>query len=118
MYTEPQSVTISGTAISLPRTGVGTTSGQFNTPDGTTVLKVSQAIGKRNRRTARVESSKVAVDPLTAMNQKFSMSAYIVVDTPPTGFTVAEAQAVVTGLCTWLTASTGANIAKLLGGEV
>lgn len=116
-YSDPQSLTISGTAVSLPRTSSGVASGQFQTPDGTAILKVSHAIGKRSRRTARIEHAKIAADPLTAANTKYSMSAYVVLDVPPVGYTVAEAQAVVTALTTWLTASSGANVAKLLGGE-
>jgi hypothetical protein len=117
MYTDPQALTISGTALSLPRTSSGVTSGMFNTPDGTAVLKISHAIGKRSRRTARIEHSKIAADPLTAANTKYSMSVYVVVDVPPVGYTVAEAQAVVAGLTKWLTDTSGSNVAKLLGGE-
>jgi hypothetical protein len=45
------------------------------------------------------------------------MSVYVVVDVPPVGYTVAEAQAVVAGLTKWLTDTSGSNVAKLLGGE-
>lgn len=116
-YADPQSVTISGTAVSLPRTSSGVNSGGFTAADGTTALTVAHQYGKRQRRTARLVSSKIAADPLSSANTKYSMTAYLVVDVPPVGYTVAEAQAVVTALCTWLTASTGANIARLLGGE-
>jgi len=116
-YSDPQSITISGSAVSLPRISSGVNSGGFANPDGTAVMKVSHAYGKRNRRTVRLEHSKIAADPLTAANTKYSMTAYLVVDEPVVGYTVAEAQAVVTALATWLSASTGANIAKLLGGE-
>jgi len=116
-YADPQSVTISGTALSLARTGAGASSGQFNTADGAAVLKVSHAIGKRSRRTVRLEHSKIAADPLTAANTKFSMTAYVVIDVPSVGYTVAEAQAVVAGLSKWLTDTSGSNVTKLLGGE-
>lgn len=116
-YADPQSITISGTAISLPRVSSGTNAGAFSAADGTTVLRVSHNYGKRNRRTARIESTKIAADPLTSANAKYSMSAYIVIDVPPVGYTVAEAQAVVAGLTKWLTDTSGANVAKLLGGE-
>jgi hypothetical protein len=45
------------------------------------------------------------------------MSAYMVVDVPVTGYTVAEAKQIVDGLVAYLTISTGANVTKLLGGE-
>jgi hypothetical protein len=116
-YSDPQSVTVSGTASSLPRTSSGTNSGAFQSPDGAIVLKVSNAYGKRNRRTVRLEHAKIAADPLTAANTKFSMTAYVVVDTPVVGYSVAEAQAVVAALTKWLTDTSGSNVAKLLGGE-
>jgi hypothetical protein len=45
------------------------------------------------------------------------MSAYLVVDQPITGFTVAESKQVIDGFVAWLSASSGANLTKLLGGE-
>jgi len=117
MLTEPQSVTISGTANSLPRTSSGVNSGVFNTADGTVALKVVNLYGKRNRRTVRLEHSKIAADPLTSANTKYSMTAYVVIDTPTVGYTVAEAQAVVAGLSKWLTDTSGSNVTKVLGGE-
>jgi len=116
-YTDPQSITISGVATSLPRTSSGVNSGVFTSADSTVVVKISNAYGKRNRRIARMEHSKIAADPLTSVNQKYSMTAYVVVDEPVVGYTIAERQAVVAGLTKWLTDTSGANVAKLLGGE-
>lgn len=45
------------------------------------------------------------------------MSTYLVVDTPVTGYTVAEAKQIVDALTAYLTASTGARVTQLLGGE-
>lgn len=116
-YSDPQSVTI-GSAISLPRTGQGVNQGAFTSSDGNAALIVSHNYGNRYRRTARVNFSKIAADPLiSAQNIKYSASAYIVLDVPVTGFTVAEQVQLITGLTTWLTASTNANATKLAGGE-
>lgn len=116
-YSDPQPVTI-GAVLSLPRTGQGISTGNFTTADGNTKLTVSHAYGKRNRRQVRIDVSKVAPDPLiSSQNIRHSMSAYVVVDVPTTGYTVAEAKLVVDGLLGWLSATTGANITKLLGGE-
>jgi hypothetical protein len=117
MFTDPLSVTISGTAVSLPRTSNGVNSAIYTSSDSTAKLSISNVYGRRNRRTVRLEHSKIAADPLTAANQKYSMTAYVVFDTPLVGYTVAEAQAVIAGLTAWLTASSGANVAKVLGGE-
>lgn len=113
-FADPQSVSISGTANTLPRISSGINSGGFSTADSTVQLKVSHQVGKRSRRTVRLEHSKIAADPLTSANTKYSMTAYVVFDTPNVGYTVAEAQAIVAGLVSWLTT---ANVAKVLGGE-
>lgn len=118
-YSDPQSVTVDGSgAKSLARTGSGINAGTFTSNDGVVQLSVSSALGKRIRRTARINLSKIAADPLiSSQNIKYSSSVFIVVDQPITGFTVAELTTLVTGLTTWLTASTAANTVKLLGGE-
>lgn len=116
-YADPQSVTI-GSALSLPRTGSGVNTGTFTKDDGTAQLTVSHQYGKRIRRTARVNYSKIVADPLiTGTNLRLSSSVYVVLDVPVNGFTVAEQVQIITGLTTWLTASTNANATKLAGGE-
>jgi hypothetical protein len=45
------------------------------------------------------------------------MSAYLVIDVPLVGYTIAEQKQVVDGLTAYCTASTGARITQLLGGE-
>lgn len=118
MLADPQSVTINAVPHSLPRTVAGANQGQFTKEDGTVKLSVSHATGKRVRRSARLDSSKISADPLVpSQNQKVSTSVYIVIDQPQTGYTNAEIKLVVDGFLAWLTASSGANITKILGGE-
>jgi hypothetical protein len=45
------------------------------------------------------------------------MSTYLVVDVPVTGFTIAETKQIIDGLTAYLTASSGARVTQLLGGE-
>jgi hypothetical protein len=45
------------------------------------------------------------------------MTAYVVVDVPDIGYTVAEAKQIVDALTGYLTASSGARVTQLLGGE-
>jgi hypothetical protein len=116
-FSDPQTVTINAIDQTMPRTGSGQNSGTFTTNDGTVKLTVSHAYGKRNRRTIRIDHSKIAADPLLSENMEFSMSTYLVVDVPTRGYTVTEAKQVVDGLLAYLSASSGANITKLLGGE-
>jgi hypothetical protein len=87
MLADPQSVTISGSAISLPRTSSGINSGVFTAADGTAVMSVSHQYGRRIRRVIRLDHNKIAPDPLiSAQNIKHSMGLYIVADVPVTGF--------------------------------
>jgi hypothetical protein len=80
-------------------------------------LTISHAIGKRARRTVRIDYSKVAADPITAENTEFTMSTYVVTDTPLRGLSVTEQKQIVDALTAWLTASSGANVTKVLGQE-
>lgn len=117
-FSDPQSVTINAVANSLPRVSSGPNSGVFSKDDGTVRLSVSHAYGKRARRTIRIDHSKIAPDPfVSSTNSKYSMSTYVVIDVPLTGYTNAEAKQIVDGLTAYLTASSGARISQLLGGE-
>lgn len=118
MLTDPQVITIDAVPNDLPRVSTGTNSSAYAFENGTIKLTVSHAYGKRNRRVARLEHSKIAADPLiSAQNIKYTMFAYMVFDTPVTGYTNAEAAEVIAGLTAWLTADTGANVTKVLGGQ-
>ena len=118
MFADPQSVVI-GSALSLPRIGLGLNSGVFQTSDSLVKYSVSHVNGaKRNRHTARIDLAKVAADPLNAaQNLRYSMSCYFVLDVPPVGFTVAEQINLVTGLTGNMAASTNTNWTKFIGGE-
>jgi len=118
LFTDPQSITINAVPNSLPRTGVGASSASYSKDDGNVKLTVSHTYGKRTRRTARIDFRKTAVDPLfPAQNTPYSMSTYIVADVPVTGFSITEQKQIIDALSAWLTASSGSNVTKLLGGE-
>lgn len=117
-FADPQSVTINAVAQTLPRVSSGVDKGVFQKDDTTVRLTVSSAYAKRTRRTIRLDFSKVAVDPLIpTQNAPYSMSTYIVVDVPQVGFTVVEQKQIVDALTAYLTASSGARVTQLLGGE-
>jgi hypothetical protein len=60
----------------------------------------------------------LTADPFKpAENVRVSMSNYIVFDTPPAGYTAAEAKAVYDGFKALFTGTSDAMITKLLGGE-
>jgi hypothetical protein len=117
-FTDPQSVTINAVANSLPRTSMQGTTGAFTKDDGNVKLTISHVNGKRNRRMIRLDHRKIAADPLSAsQNIEYSMSAYLVADVPLIGYSVAEAKQIVDALTAYLTASSGARVTQLLGGE-
>lgn len=118
MFSDPQSLTINAVANSLPRTSSGVNTGAFTKDDGNVKMTISHQLGKRTRRNIRVDFRKVAADPLsTGFNKEYTMSAYLVVDHPVVGFTITETKNVVDALTAFLTASSGANVTKILGGE-
>jgi len=117
-FTDPQSVTISGTTTSLPRVSVEENESQYQSADGLILLTASHQLGKRVRRVLRLDTSKITSDPFRpSENVKVSMSNYIVFDLPLAGYTNTEQLAVYTGFKGLYTAATDALIQKLLGGE-
>lgn len=118
-FADPQSVTINAVANSLPRTSFEP-AGTFTKDDGNVKLTVQHSSSKsRTRRNVRLDFRKIAADPLiSAQNIQYSMAAYLVVDVPVTGFTVAEQKQIVDALTLYLTAGSGSKVTQLLGGEI
>nr|QDH86810.1 MAG: hypothetical protein H3BulkL172605e138_000003 [Leviviridae sp.] len=117
-FTDPQSVTISGTTTPLPRTSTGDGTSKYQSSDGLITFTASTAYGRRMRHVLRLDHSKIAADPLApAMNAKVSASVYLVIDEPNVGYDNTELLAIYTGLKTLVTASSDALVSKVLGGE-
>lgn len=116
MLADPQSVTINSVAISLPRTQSGASQNIYTSVDGKTVMTTKQNVSaKRFRREVRVGQTKIAADPISAVNAESGVSVYLVVDEPRSGvFTDAEIGYIIEGLKTWLSST---NYGKILGGE-
>lgn len=115
--TDPQSVTINAVAISLPRVSVRINGSTYTSGDGLVSLRLDHNYGRRNRHVVRIDHSKIAADPYTAVNTKYSMSVYTVIDVPPVGYTNAEAKLVYDGFKALLAASSDSIVTKLQGGE-
>lgn len=116
MFSDPQSVTVNAVAKSLPRVSSGSYTGTFENDSEGLKLGVSHIFGKRTRRTVRLDSKDISADPyLDGTNRPVSMSAYLVVDVPPVGYTPTEISYNVQALIDWL--DTPANLAKVLGSE-
>lgn len=117
-FADPQSVTISGVTTSLPRVQILPNGSVYHSADGNIRLTITSQNKRRYRRTIRLETSKVAGDPLVpATNTVFSMTVYTVIDFPKVGYDTAQTKAVVDGLAALMSASSGAATTKLIGGE-
>ena len=115
--TDPQSLTISGTTYTLARHTPASGRTEYVNSDGTVKLVILQSTGKRKRSSVRVEITKVAADPLTAVNSYVSQAVYIMFDRPVVGFSDAEIVSVMTGLNTALAASSNALATRVVQGE-
>lgn len=114
-FADPQSVTVNSVAQSLPRISSNGNSSEYQKDDRSYKLTISRIIGKRRRYLVRLDSRKVAPDPLaTANNLEFSAAAYMVIDCPKSGYTNAEIRDIALGLTGW---STSANLLKVVGDE-
>lgn len=118
MLADPQSITLAGTAVPLPRTGVNGTFADYTSADGALSMRVQQTTSQNVRRThISLRSNKIAADPLTAINRRLSSVVSVSISGPLDGFTVAELKDQVVALATALTASSAATTIKILGGE-
>jgi len=114
---DPQSVTI-GTAVSMPRVRTGESSATYGAADGTSDLTVTHQVAKGRRRSLiRVSRRKVSTDVLTDTKSEIGAVVNISIDRPGVGFTEAELLELVSGAFGWGTASTNANLKKVLGLE-
>lgn len=116
---DPQSVTINAVAQTLPRVSTGTNTSEYKKDDGTVSLSVTHQYGRRTRRTGQLRHKKIAADPLTAgINVEAGVSITLVVDTPKVNFySNTELKQIIDGFLAYYTASSGAKVTQLLGGE-
>lgn len=115
MFSEPQTVTIAAAAKPLPRVSFGDRKGIFEDPDGNR-LSIVHTMGRRNRHTVRLDVTKTAADPLLdGVSRQYSMSAYLIIDVPPVGFTNVEQKDVAKAIADWC--AVAANTTKVIGGE-
>lgn len=116
MFTEPLTVTVNAVGKSLPRLTAGDRKALYESAADGFTLTITHVVGKRNRHTIRLYSSKTAADPLLdGVSKRYSMSTYLVVDAPDVGFTLTEQKYIVKALTDWLGTST--NTDRVLGGE-
>lgn len=112
MLSSPQTVTINSVATNLNLTLSEGLASTYRADDGTLELKVSHQESKtRARRMVRLDQTKIASDPLTAVNAYQKAGVYFVIDEPEYGFSTIEIVNLVAALKTWLVT---ANIEAML----
>ncbi len=115
---DPQSVIIGANTRSVAATIDNPTSTTYTDVDNGVTFTVGTQSAKRRRTSIRVDLEKISPDPfVTTINRKLSSSAYLVVDSPLTGFTKTELKELALAISTWMTAGSSANLLKALGGE-
>ena len=121
MFTDPQTLTrTGGSAVTLPRIPTTGDRGAFRSADGTLAMLAFHSYGKRDRHTVQVTDTQISASPLiTGTSFIASLTAGIWIDVPKNleGYTPTQAQAVVGALTAWATASSAANVLKLIQGE-
>lgn len=117
MFADPQSVTVNSVAQSLARTSSSENGGKFAKSDRTYKMEINHQYGRRQRHLIKLTHDSLVANPLiSGQNINQSASVYIVVDLP-TGYDTATAKLDVDGFVSFLAASSGSAVTKLLGGE-
>jgi hypothetical protein len=117
LFSDPQTVTIDAVAQVMARTGSSETGGRFSTSDRTHKMDINHQNGRRVRHQIKITKDSLVANPLiSGQNVSQSLSVYLVVD-HPVGYDSATAKKVVDGLLAHLSASSGAKVTQLLGGE-
>jgi len=115
---DPQSVTISGTANSLPKTDVRARTNVYFNRDTNTTLYVTQDVNKKGDARASVSlvRSELFTDPVSGVKSMVPTSINVSA-TIPVGGSVATAEALYNGLTTALEATSNALLKRVLAGE-
>ncbi len=116
---DPQSVTIGATPVSLPRVSSGDYTATYSKDDGLVKLKIQHLPSKTStRRSVRLETTDVAADPLMAgVNREVPFAITVSFQDPSVGLSLAAKKDKSIALLNALTASSGALLTKILGGE-
>jgi hypothetical protein len=116
-FADPQSVTVAGSAKSLPRVGAPASSdGAFKSADGKFTLTIKHSEGPRNRHVVQLRYDDLTANPLVpSQNSAVSTWTHIVVDAPRNGLTADQVTDISDAIIAW---ATPANLNKLVGFEV
>jgi len=117
-FSDPTTVTINGTANDLFEVSNRENGKSYRSADGNVDMQIDHSYGRRESHRIRFHRRHVSTNPLVpSSNQMTDQAVTITVNTDPSGWTATETKQFVDGVLAVLTASTGANITKLLGGQ-
>jgi len=119
MLTDPQSVTIAGTASSLPRIDERPETHVYSNYTDAVDLFVTQKVAKndgRRRSTASLQKSVIYTDPVSGLKSKIPYSVSFGTSVP-VGITDQQVVDLATAIIAALQASTNALLKKIIGGE-
>lgn len=112
-------LTVDAITYDFARTSFGDAQSIYRTANGLDVLTIAKTEKARSRFSVRFDRSKIAADPFDDnRNVPLSMSSYLVMDVPPTGFTAAEIQDHTELLTAFLVAGTPDYVLRVIQGEI
>lgn len=117
MLADPLVILVNNVATNLPRINLGAGTAEYSNSDGsiTAIVRQTKSSGGRFRREVRLTRTKIAADPISAVNKSVSASVYMVIDEPQFGFMDTDLADMKAGLNT-LTGD-APTFLKVLGGE-
>ena len=117
-FSDPTTVTINAVAADLYEVSSRENGKSYRSADGNVDMQIDHSYGRRESHRIRLHRKKVSSDPMSpALNKPFDEAITFSVNRDPVGFTVAETKQLCDALFTLLTATSGANTTKLLGGQ-
>jgi len=115
---DPQSIQFgAAAAILLPRVTTLPNGSVYSSADGTVDVTVSQSAKGRKRTLFKSSRKKISTNVLNDLKSEIGASVNISIDRPGVGFSETELLEHVKATFTMLTASTDANLKKILGME-
>ena len=117
---DPQSLVVDSSTYTLGRAINGSDAGRFVAADGSYAIDVLPRVSKRGRtlRQVSVRNTKITADPLvSSTNVRVNDTVRLLIDRPLNGYSDDEVLKQVKGFIAWLSASSDANLKKIIAGE-
>lgn len=117
MLANPYVITVNAIAKSLNLTGTGPDTASYATADRAFRLLVSHSYGRKVRRVIQMQHDNLVANPLiSGQFVNSNVKVHLVIESP-VGYDATVLKQDVDGFLASLTASSGAVVAKIIGGE-